>query len=182
MNDAEIIELLWKRDETAIAELEQNFGRYCYSISYHIVKNHEDAQECLNDTWLQTWNSIPDKRPPVLRTFVAKIARNLSLNCVIHKKASKRGGGVVQEVYDEMEYMLGGEDEITRMIDRQSFVQRLNGFLGTLESLERSIFVLRFWYFKTPKEIARKFGLKEKTVYNTLYQLRIRFARYWKED
>ena len=88
----------------------------------------------------------------------------------------------MQEVYDEMEYMLGGEDEITRMIDRQSFVQRLNGFLGTLESLERSIFVLRFWYFKTPKEIARKFGLKEKTVYNTLYQLRIRFARYWKED
>lgn len=182
MDEEKIIELLWKRDEAAIMELEQHFGRYCYSISYQIVKNREDAQECLNDTWLQTWNSIPDKRPPVLRTFVAKIARNLALNRVIHKSASKRGGGVVQEVYDEMEYMLGGEDEIEKMIDRQSFAQRLNGFLDTLGSLERSIFVLRFWYFKTPKEIARKFGMKEKTIYNILYQLRVRFARYWKEE
>lgn len=179
MKDTEIIRLLWERNEEAVSELEQTYGAYCYRVSYQIVQNREDAEECLNDTWFQTWNSIPDKRPMFLKAFVAKIARNLSLNLVIHKNAYKRGGGRVQEVLDELDELIGGEDPIEEMLDRQSFVQRLNGFLGILDPCERNLFVLRFWYLKTPREIAEQFELREKTVYNMLYRLRKQFKEYW---
>lgn len=179
MKDTEIIRLLWERSEEAISELEQSYGSYCYRISYQIVQNREDAEECLNDTWFQTWNSIPDKRPMFLKAFVAKIARNLSLNLVIRKNACKRGGGRVQAVLEELEEMLGDEDPIEDMIDRQAFTQRLNRFLEALNPSERNMFVLRFWYLKTPREIAEQFELREKTVYNTLYRLRKQFREYW---
>lgn len=181
MNDEDIVAMLWKRDETAISEMETAYGKYCYGISYRIVKNREDACECLNDTWFQTWDSIPANRPQSLRAYVAKIIRNISLNRIIRGNARKRGKGEIPAVYEEMEEMLGGEDTIANMIDRQAFTKIMNAFLGSLSPLERDIFVLRFWYFYKPSEIAEKYRMKEKTVYNMLYRLRKQFCVYWGE-
>ena len=148
MTDIDIIRLLWIRDEIAIEELEINYGHYCRQISWGIVQNREDVNECLNDTWWKTWCSIPENRPDSLRAYVARITRNLSLN----------------------------------KIDRDDFVQRLNGFLEKQTRTDRMIFVLRFWYMETPREIAKHMGLKEKNVYNTLYQMRKRFRVYWEQS
>jgi len=179
MTDTEIIHLLWERNEDALIELNQSYGAYCYSISYQIVQDREDANECLNDTWFQTWNSIPDKRPASLRAFVAKIARNLSLNRVIHKNALKRGSGTVHAVFDELAEMIGTDDPIEAFIDRQSFIQNMNCFLKTLNPLDRNIFLLRFWYFKTPKEIALRFSIPEYAIYNSLNRVKKQLRRFW---
>lgn len=93
MKDNEIIELYWKRNEAAIAVTADAYGSYCHSISYNILHNHEDAAECVNDTWFGAWKSIPPKRPERLSTYLGKITRNLSLNRLKQYSAAKRGAG-----------------------------------------------------------------------------------------
>lgn len=181
MNDHEIVNMLWQRDENAISEMQDSYGSFCYDISYRIVKSREDAEECLNDTWFQTWKSIPIERPDSLKAYVAKIIRNLSLNRIIFNNRWKRGRGAVPAVYEELEEMIGEDDPIAKMINEQAFAELVNGFLRTLERRERNIFVLRFWFFCAPKEIAERYGMKEKVVYNLLYRLRMRFQEYWKQ-
>lgn len=80
MEDSRIVELYWERSEQALAETAQKYGAYCHSIAYRILNDREDAEECVNDTWLRAWNSMPPNRPGLLRAFLAKITRNLSLN------------------------------------------------------------------------------------------------------
>lgn len=181
MTDIDIIRLLWIRDELAIEQLENNYGRYCRQISWEIVQNREDVGECLNDTWWKTWCSIPENKPDSLRAYVARITRNLSLNKVIHNQAWKRGYGKISTIEKEVGDLIG-EDVISRMIDRDDFVRRMDEFLNRQSQIDRMIFVLRFWYMKTPKEIAREMDMKEKTVYNTLYQMRKRFRDYWEQS
>ena len=181
MTDIEIVRLLWIRDELAIEHLEENYGRYCRQISWEIVQNREDVGECLNDTWWKTWCSIPDNRPDSLRAYVARIVRNLSLNKVIHNQAWKRGYGKISAIEKEAGDLIG-EDSISRMIDREDFVRRMNEFLERQSQMDRMIFVLRFWYMKTPREIAKQMDMKEKAVYNTLYQMRKRFREYWEQS
>ncbi len=182
MIDKKIVSMLWNRDEDAIRLMEEHYGNYCRQISYGIVKNYEDAADCLNDTWLQTWRSIPPNRPDNLRAYVAKIVRNISLNVVIHNQAFRRGSGTVPLVYEELEEMLGGEDSVEHMIDKNTFTELLNTFLGSLEKKDRDIFVLRFWYFWEVKEIARKYGVKEKAISNILYRLKGKFRSYWESQ
>ena len=181
MTDIDIIRLLWIRDELAIEQLEDNYGRYCRQISWDIVQNREDVGECLNDTWWKTWCSIPENKPDSLRAYVARITRNLSLNKVIHNQAWKRGYGKISTIEKEAGDLIG-EDVISKMIDRDDFVSRMDEFLNRQSQIDRMIFVLRFWYMKTPKEIAKQMDMKEKTVYNTLYQMRKRFRDYWEQS
>ncbi len=179
MIDKKIVNLLWNRDEDAIRLMEEHYGSYCRQISYRIVKNQEDASDCLNDTWFQIWKSIPPNKPNNLRAYAAKIIRNISLNLVTHNQAFRRGSGNVPLVFEELEEMLGGEDPVEHMIDKREFTELLNIFLGKLEKREREIFVLRFWYFWDIKDIAGKYGIKEKAVSNTVYRLKKQFRSYW---
>ena len=103
MEDQTIIELYWARDEQAIRETEQKYGAYCRSIAHGILRSHQDAEECVNDTWLRAWNVIPPQRPFVLRAFLGKITRNLSLKVWERTRAQKRGGGQLPLVLEELE-------------------------------------------------------------------------------
>lgn len=131
MTDIDIIRLLWIRDELAIEQLEDNYGRYCRQISWEIVQNREDVGECLNDTWC----SIPENKPDSLRAYVARITRNLSLNKVIHNQAWKRGYGKISTIEKEAGDLIG-EDAISKMIDRDDFVSRMDEFLNLRNSCE----------------------------------------------
>ena len=93
MEDEKIIALYWDRDQTAIAETQQKYGRYCGSIAHNIVHDAQDAEECVNDTWMRAWNSMPRERPHLLAAFLGAITRNLSLDCYRRKHSEKRGGG-----------------------------------------------------------------------------------------
>ena len=99
MEDAEIIRLYWDRDEQAINASAEKYGTYCMAIARNILRNIEDAEECVNDTYLNTWNTIPQHKPNILSTFLGKITRNLSINKYRHDHTQKRGGGQVPVVH-----------------------------------------------------------------------------------
>ena len=109
MEDAEIIELYFRRSEEAIAESDRKYGAYCSSIAWRILKSREDSEECVSDTWLRAWGAMPPARPRFLRAFFGKITRNLSLGRYERDHAAKRGGGEVSIALDEL-----GESPIHR--------------------------------------------------------------------
>ena len=102
MEDRQIVELYWQKNADAISETSSKYGAYCFTIADHILNNAEDSEECVNDTWLHAWNAMPPQRPNVLRMFLAKITRNLSVNRFNARGAEKRGGGEIILVLDEL--------------------------------------------------------------------------------
>lgn len=170
MTDSEIIKLYFDRSERAIEETDRAYGKYCRYISFEILRNNEDSEEIVNDTYLKTWESIPPKNPPSLKNFLGKIVRGLSINRLEYNNAQKRGGGQFNAVLEELEGCLpshdeGGEDseQIRMIIDR---------FLRSLPREKRRIFVLRYWYMTPIAEIAGEMGSSEGKIKMTLLRLR----------
>lgn len=172
MEDSHIVNLFFERSETAISETAHKYGRYCYSISYNILHNREDAEECVNDTYVRAWNSIPPNRPTRLSAFLGKITRNLSLNKYEKYTAQKRGSGQVQLILDELENFIPALNSADQSVDDMVLVEVLNGFLASLSVETRKIFMRRYWYFSSIKEIAVDYGMSESKVKMTLMRAR----------
>lgn len=172
MEDAKIVQLYWDRDEQAIPATSDKYGSYCASIARNILGNAEDAEECVNDTYLHAWNAMPPHRPKMLSTFLGKLTRNLSLNRCRHNDAEKRGGGQRAAVLDELAELVSGGGEPEQEIDRRELLETINAFLDGLPRDKRRIFVCRYWYFDSVSEIAARFGLTENRVSVTLSRLR----------
>ena len=124
MEDTAILELYWARDEQAIAETQKSYGKYCYSIAYHILHDREDTEECLNDTWMRAWNAIPPKKPNRLELFLGTITRNLSFDRWKAKNAQKRGNGIMDTTLDELAEWRALNKQ-TALIDTDTFVREL---------------------------------------------------------
>ena len=178
MEDLQIVELYWNRDENAIAESQQKYGNYCYSIAYNILHNNEDAQESLNDTWLAAWDAIPPHRPQILSTFLGKITRRLSLNKWRSLTAEKRGGGNFPLSLDELEECIPDRCSIKEQMELQYLTDAIDLFLSRLKESERKIFVCRYWYFDSVNDIAERFGYSESKVKMTLKRTRDRLKDY----
>ena len=174
MNDNEIIGLYWERNETAISASADKYGSYCHSISYNILHNNEDAEECVNDTWLGAWKSMPPHRPERLSTFFGKITRNLSLNRVRHHHAWKRGGGAVMEELGEIST---GADPVGEAIQRRELLRAIDTFLDGLPKRQRQLFVCRYWYFDSVTDLAARFQMTENHVSVTLRRIREKLRR-----
>ncbi len=174
MNDIEIIGLYNQRDQSAVGKTEEKYGRYCYTIAWNVLNDHEDSQECINDTWLDTWNAIPPARPFSLKAFVGKITRNNALNRLEKNRAKKRGSGEYALCLDELAECVSGKDEVGEFIDHEHLVTILNDFLSHLKKEQRILFVRRYWYGSPVKEIADAYGLSENNVKVTLMRLRNR--------
>lgn len=132
MHDAALVQLYWDRDERAIPATADRYGSYCASIARNILGSPEDAEECVNDTWLKAWNTMPPHRPDSLSAFLGKIVRNLSLNRYRHNTADKRGGGELPVVLDELSELVSGKEDVEREIDRRELVQAMDAFLECL--------------------------------------------------
>lgn len=178
MEDAKIVQLYWDRDEQAIPETADKYGRYCTSIARNILANKEDAEECVNDTYLNAWNAMPPHRPNSLSTFLGKITRNLSFNRYKHNTAEKRGGGELPLVLDELSELVSGTEDVGQEAEYHELVKALNQFLQGLPMEKRMIFVRRYWYTDSISEIANRFDMKEGTVSMTLNRLRNRLRNY----
>ena len=161
MEDAQIINLYWERSEDAIAETACKYGNYCYYIAYNILHSNEDSEECVNDTYLKAWKSIPPYRPNSLPSFLGKITRNLSLNRADYKKAEKRNSGQTIYALDEFAECVTTSNEIDKVVNRDAVVSIFNDFLGSLSKRNRMVFVRRYWYFSSIAEIAKEYGLSE---------------------
>ena len=172
MDDSKIIELYMERSEQAISETSKKYGRYCHYIAYSILHNDEDSEECVNDTYLRAWNSIPPKRPSKLQTFLEKITRNLSLNKWEKLSAEKRGAGQTSLILDELSECIPAEQDAVNTVENMVIRDVLDRFLDELPAETRKIFVRRYFYMSPVKEIADEYGLSESKVTVTLFRTR----------
>lgn len=172
MDDNKIIDLYWARSENAITETAGKYGRYCHYIAYNILQNYEDSEECVSDTYLKAWDSMPPRRPERLSAFLGKITRNLSLNRLEKHNTKKRGGGQATLVLEELAECVPARDSVERAVDDIVLADIFNRFLEGLPAETRKIFMRRYWYLSPVKEIARDYNIGESKVKVTLFRLR----------
>ena len=183
MKDEEIIALYWERDEKAIAVTSDKYGSYCRSIAYNILHNLEDVQECVNDTWLGAWKSMPPKRPDCLSVYLGKITRNLSLNRVKQYNAEKRGSGQTQLVLSELEDCIPAETSVEQKIEEMVLSKAISQFLHAQPKQKRNIFIRRYWYLYSIRDIAAAYDMSESKVTSLLFRMRNELkAHLEKED
>ena len=142
MDDEKIIELYWNRDESAIDETSEKYGKYLYSIAYNILSDNEDSEESVNDTYLGAWNSIPPQKPKIFSAFLGKITRNISLKKFRDKKAKKRCCGEAELVFEEMEETISSKSNFFDEIETRELAKDINKFLYSIPITERSIWIL----------------------------------------
>ncbi len=172
MNDKQILDLYWSRSEQAISETDKKYGNYCRYIAFQILHNNEDTEECVSDTYLNAWNSIPPKRPETLAVFLGTITRNLSLNKFKYYHAEKRGLGQTECALTELEECIPGQNNVEQAIENKMLVEILNRFLAKLKPKTRKIFMRRYWYLSSIKEIANDFRMSESSVKMNLLRAR----------
>jgi len=172
VEDKTIVELYWRRSDEAIPATQQKYGDYCLAIAQNILTDRRDAEECVSDTWLQAWNSMPPHRPAVLSAFLGKITRGLCLNRFRHNHAQKRGGGQLPLVLEELAESLPGGTETEEELDRRQLEQLIGGFLAGLPPKKRAIFLCRYWYADSIDSIADRFGMSSGGVTLCLSRLR----------
>lgn len=182
MRDTEILDLYWERDERAIEETQKSYNNYCYSIAFHILHTKEDSEECVNDTWLRAWKSIPPSRPNHLSLFLGTITRNLSFDKWKHKNALKRGNGEVEAALEELEECVPSARTTEDAVEEAELQRMLNRFLGTLKEQERNVFLRRYWYAEECSEIADRYHMKLNTVKTTLFRIRGKLKIYLEKE
>ncbi len=159
MDDSSIVDLFWARNSEAIEKASQKYGGYCFSIAYNILGNHEDSEECVNDTWLRAWNAIPPQKPARLPMFLAKITRNLSLDRCRSKRAERRGGGELALVLDELSECLASESDVETEYEARELEESIRRFVRALPEREGNVFVRRYFYTESIGAIASRYHL-----------------------
>ena len=170
MEDYQIVDLYWARKEKAIAETDKKYGKMLHSLSYSLLSSREDAEECVNDTYLGAWNAMPDARPMYLGPFLSKIARRLSINRWRRDHREKRGG--VMNMIEELTECVPDADTPSAEYERGLLRDELNAFLRTLGEEKRAMFVRRYFYAQPLNTIAKEMGIGEAKIKVTLHRLR----------
>ena len=168
MEDNQIIGLLLQRSESAISALKEKFGGFCRSVIARILPDPRDVEECINDTYLRVWNSIPPQRPQRLDSYLARVARNAALDRYDYNTASKRSS-TLTAAYEELEFYLPCNRQDVDEVELRTFI---NGFLRSLPKESRVMFVRRYWYGEAIDEIADAFGCSEEKVKSSLFRTR----------
>lgn len=172
MTDEKIVNLYWARSENAIEETSNKYGSFCYSIAYGILRNHADSEECVNDTYLGAWSSMPTERPVKLAPFLGKITRNLSINKYNYYTAKKRGGTQVPLILEELLECVSGQNDTENIVDTIHFEKVINDYLSELNKNIRGYFICRYWYAMSIKEISKKYGTSQNNVKVALHRTR----------
>lgn len=177
MADEAIIELFYQRSEQAIVELDTKYGKTCYKLSCNILKSRQDAEECVNDTYLGTWNAIPPAKPSPLLTYLCKIVRNISLKRYYMKTAAKRNS-IYDVAMQELEGCLTVSNTVEAEIETQELARIIENFLDMQTAENRVIFMRRYWFSDTYSDIAKRVGLTEKNVSVRLTRIRKQMKQY----
>ena len=164
MTDDKIIQLFFQRKEVAIEETQKKYGSYCFKIANNILNNREDSEECLNDTWLKAWESIPPTRPTYLNLFLAKITRNFAINTYRSKHTHKRGKGEIALVLDELEECITGETDVETLYIAEELQSSINKFVRGLSEKDGNVFIRRYFYADSIKDISNRYHISENNV------------------
>ena len=181
MEDPEIVALYWAREERALKETEQKYGRLLKQLAFGVLRSEADSEEALNDTLLAAWNAMPDQRPLNLRAFLCRIVRTTALNKRRSLTARKRDSQY-DVCLDELAAVLPAAEGVEERFDAAETGRLINRFLYTEKEQTRRIFLLRYYCFFTPEQIAERLGMKDSTVRSILFRTRNRLSDYLKEE
>ena len=182
MDDELIVQLYWDRSENAIAETDRKYGAYCNSIAYGILQNKEDAEESVSDTYMDAWNSMPPHHPSILATFLGKITRRISIDRWRSKTRLKRGGGEIDLALEELEQCIAGGQSPEQEIEQKKLAQAINDFLDELPVQERRVFLARYWYMDSIREIAAHFKFSQSKVLSMLFRTRNKLRQHLEKE
>ena len=180
MEDSKIIDLYFARSEDAIKHTDETYGRRLYHLAENIVKNGQDAEESVNDTYLKAWDTIPPQRPQHFFAYIAKICRNFALKKLDWKKAAKRNAEVVS-LTEEMEMCIPDKTR-DREIEARELGMVLDRFLRTLTPENQMVFLRRYWYVDTIAEIAARYGISESAVLMRLNRTRAKLQTFLEKE
>lgn len=180
IEDRKIIELFFRRSEQAIGELDKKYGNVFWKLSYNIVNNRQDAEECVNDAYLGAWNAIPPAEPSPLLTYICKIVRNISLKTYWRKGALKRSSTYTIAM-EEIEACIADLNTVENVIEARELAHIIESFLDTLTAENRVIFMRRYWFSDSCKDIAGFVGLTEKNISVRLTRIRKKMKDYLAE-
>ena len=177
MEDTKIVELFWERNQQAIQEIEIKYGRLCIQIAKNITGNVLDAEEIANETYLGLWNAIPPEKPDFLKSFTCRIAKNLAIAKARYNNAEKRKGTETVSL-NEVCDILSGSDEPDKIYDRKETAGFISDFLRKCSPIRREMFIQRYWYYRSVKEIASEYNVTESKVKTTLFRVRKELKKY----
>lgn len=177
MDDEKIIALFFQRSEQALQQLDIKYGKLCHTLSYNILNNRQDAEECVNDAYLGAWNAIPPAKPNPLQAYICKIVRNISLKLYYRKKAAKRNS-IYEIAMQELEEYLSAPNTVETEIDARELARTIESFLDALNEENCVIFMRRYWFSDTYAEIAERVGISEKNVSVRLTRIRKQLKEY----
>ncbi len=181
MTDTEIIGLFFERSEQAITELDKKHGSAVARVARNILGNEQDTEECVNDTYLGTWNAIPPNRPSPLRTFVCRIARNLATK-KFHSNTAAIRNSQYDLALDELEEVLSGGDSVEESYEAKELSAAINGFLAALNPSDRFLFIRRYWYSDPVKDIAEMADSTTNSVTVRLFRIREKLRLYLEKE
>ena len=182
LDDNDIIELYQARAESAIGETSLKYGGYCLKIAMNILQLREDSEECVNDTYLNAWNSIPPQNPVRLSAFLGRITRNLALNRYRAKRAQKRGGAEVELLLSELEDCVPAKNSVEEEFEIRRVAELIERFLASSDEANRIVFTRRYWYADSIKSISERFNMSESKVKSMLFRLRGRLREYLEKE
>ena len=170
MEDHQIVDLYWSRSESAISETDRKYGRMLNSISFSLLSSFEDAEECLNDTYVAAWNSMPSDRPNFLGAYLSKIIRRISVSKFRNAHARKRGG--VEALIEELSECIPDESDVVSDYENGRLANALNDFLLSLDEKKRAVFVRRYFYSQSIEQISLEMRITSGTVKSILSRAR----------
>lgn len=182
MDDNEIVQLFWDRNEAALSVTEKKHGRRCVIAAENILGNREDAEECVNEAYFKLWGLIPPHRPEALGAFLCKIVRNTAINILKAKSTAKRGKGIAAAAFEELEECIPDKYDVEHIYENKELLAAVNKFLRQTSIESRRIFVLRYWYCCELSEIAGRFGTRKNTVSVILNRTRKRLRQYLEQE
>ncbi len=182
LEDSKIVELYFKRDESAVSETASKYGDYLFKIAYNVLGNKEDSEECVSSAYNGAWNAIPPHRPDILGPFLGKIVRRASIDCLRKKSSLKRMYSEACLSIDELEECIPAKMSVEREVENIEISKAISAYLLSLKLSERHIFVCRYWYSYSIKEISSLFKISESKVKHILHSLRKGLKSYFEKE
>ena len=172
MEDSQIVDLYWSRNEEAIAETSRKYGTFCQTVAMNILSIREDAEECVNDTWHQAWNTIPPQRPMKLRYWLGRIVRNIAINLWNHNHAKKRYDSM-EQMLDELEDCVPSPVTVERIVESEELGYLIGAWLDALPQEDRIVFVRRYWHGTALNRLAVERKIAPEKLAQKMYRMRL---------
>ncbi len=181
MDDREIVELYWRRDEAAIVQTECKYGAFCLGIATSLLSNGEDAKECVNEAFFQAWNLIPPQRPEKLRPWLGRIVRNISVSLWRKNHRQKRYNGLDQAL-EELEDSIPSPVDVQQDLEGAELGEAISHWLFSLPREDRVLFVRRYWYGISLSGLAEESGISPKKLAQKMYRLRLELKSFLEKE